>query len=596
LLILALRTDWSKPSSLRAVTIQIFTGIVVAFAPGLLLWLTPMVVGASGPGTATLWISTASIALLPFFYVYALYKHRLGASEMRANRALNFYSFLVLYATGFMLVFVTMNRWAQLDSRAMTFSLIVSIVCLFLALMAWAPYQRLLNFLVYGNSYEPGTVIQEFANEIPRAMNRDKLAELISNRVAKSLLIRQSALVQVSESFVSLMYAEHIDLDLSKWERDEVLALLDRAERYIPPDGWSDPKHQWIRLIIPIRLDQQLLGIWLLGKKDPDDFYPQRDINVLSTLANQIAVSMETVRLFETLRSRAEELEHAYLELRRADRLKDEFIRNISHELRTPLTAVLGYSELLLVGESGDLTPGQEELLEIVIQHTHDIIRLVNSIIAMQQAKLRTIKKQPVSVYEVARASIQESQIFAQRQRSKQEAPVEFALKCPEDLPLVLANRAQLSQVFDNLLSNAVKFSPNGGTIEVSARATSHKLPALVAGSDIPKMVERPVIEVCVRDQGIGIPEDEIGHIWEQFYQIDGSATRRFGGTGLGLALARDIIESHGGEIWVESQVGVGSAFYFVLPVEKHLSDPKIQSEEITTSNNNTSLSEITAS
>ena len=542
-------------------------GIVIGFAPGILLWLVPRLTGATGPTALRTWLSTISIALLPFFYVYALYKHKLGALEMRANRALSFYSFLVLYATGVMLIFVTMNRWIQLDSNALTFSLLASIVSLILALASWGPYRRLVNLIAYGNSYEPSEVVQMFANEVPRALDREKLGQLINYRVMTSLLVRQSALVQMTDPTPSLLYARGIDLDLSEWTPEELEGLLEHAGKYIPPDPHPDPKQQWIRLVIPIRVDERLLGIWLLGGKEPDDFYPQHDIDVLTTLANQIGVTLETIRLFSTLRTRASQLEQAYLELRRSDRLKDEFIRNISHELRTPLTAVLGYSELLQVGEGGEVTPEQEEMLQIVIDHTKAVINQVNSIIGMQMAKSAQIEKSPVNLAEVARASMQEAQILAQRQRNPEDPPLEFVFESPEDLPMVLANRPQMNQVFDNLLSNAVKFSPDGGTIRVQLRVTRHTLHVYTEDLSRTMLEEKPVVEVCIQDQGIGIPPEELERIWDQFYQVDGSATRRFGGTGLGLALARDIVETHGGKIWVESKVMEGSAFYFVLPI-----------------------------
>jgi len=579
IILLLLRAIRPKAPGERAVASLMLTGIVVAFAPGILLWLVPLLTGTTGPSALRTWMATISIALLPFFYVYALYKHKLGALEMRANRALSFYSFLVLYATGVMLIFVTMNRWLQLDSNALTFSLIASVVSLILALASWGPYRRLVNLIAYGNSYDPSEVVAMFANEVPRALDREKLGQLINYRVMTSLLVRQSALVQMTGPEPSLLYARGIDFDLKAWTPEELEGLLEHAGRYIPPDPHPDPKQQWIRLVIPIRVDGRLLGIWLLGGKEPDDFYPQHDIDVLTTLANQIGVTLETIRLFTTLRSRANQLEQAYLELRRADRLKDEFIRNISHELRTPLTAVLGYSELLQVGEGGEITPEQEEMLQIVIDHTKAVINQVNSIIGMQMAKSAQIEKSPVNLADVARASMQEVQILAQRQRNPEDPPLEFAFESPEDLPLVLANRSQMSQVFDNLLSNAVKFSPDGGTIQVQLRVTRHKLQVYTDDLSRTVLEEKPVVEVCIRDQGIGIPAEELEHIWDQFYQVDGSATRRFGGTGLGLALARDIIETHGGKIWVESEVKVGSAFYFVLPIPETEDKPSVDAE-----------------
>lgn len=124
----------------------------------------------------------------------------------------------------------------------------------------------------------------------------------------------------------------------------------------------------------------------------------------------------------------------------------------------------------------------------------------------------------------------------------------------------------QLGQVFDNLLSNAVKFSPNGGRICVKLWAGRYRFPALET-KEVRQAEELPAIFASIEDQGVGIPQEEFENIWLDFFQIDSSAVRRFGGTGLGLALVKDIIESYEGHIWVDSEVGKGSCFTFALPV-----------------------------
>ena len=127
-------------------------------------------------------------------------------------------------------------------------------------------------------------------------------------------------------------------------------------------------------------------------------------------------------------------------------------------------------------------------------------------------------------------------------------AGIFLRLQADADLPLIPVDRDRINQVFDNLLGNAIKFSPRGGTITIEV---------VNAGE---------MIRLSVLDTGVGIPIDKLDRVFDRFYQVDGSATRRFGGAGLGLAIARRIVEAHGGRIWVESEVGQGSAFRFTLP------------------------------
>lgn len=574
--LLVVRALHPSSPSVRAATGLMLVGVAVAFLPGVLLWLLPPLLGGGRPGKVVIGLITLAIPALPFFYFYSLYKHRLGDLEVRANRVLNLYSFLIVYATCFVLVFIFANRWAHLEPNVLTFALITSLICLMLALSIREPFQRGINQLAYGTTYEPERIVQTFANEIPRALNREHLVALLVNQVMPSLLIRQSALFLLSDTSRPLLYSDGVDLHISGWDEDNFQQLYEVSGQYLPVSSShppllselssSDTELAWVRLIIIIEVDNRPLGIWFLGKRDPDDFYPQSDIELLQTLGNQIGVSLETTRLFEMLQRRANELEKAYLALRRADRLKDEFIRNISHELRTPLTAVSGYTDLLLAGDVGALTPEQSELLQIVADRSDDLIKMINDMITLQQTKLQQVSGQSVSLVEVAKASVQTTQLMVQKQGLRQEHLHQIVLKSDENIPPVWGDRNQLGQVFDNLLSNGVKFSPNGGVIEVQIRSKLHPLkPDGDDGATQPEETQ-PVVEVRIRDEGIGIPESELENIWEHFYQVDGSATRRFGGTGLGLALVRDIVESHQGEIWVQSEEGHGSTFTFVLP------------------------------
>lgn len=236
------------------------------------------------------------------------------------------------------------------------------------------------------------------------------------------------------------------------------------------------------------------------------------------------------------------------------DRMKTEFIATVSHELRTPMTAIKGSLGLVLGGAAGELPQEARELLTIARNNTDRLIRLINDILDISriEAGKMEIRRAPLSPAEAVSRAVQEMNAFA-RQRS-----ITLRTELPDGLPKVMADADRLHQVLDNLLSNAIKFSPQGS--EVLIRAAR-------AGD---------VVRFDVIDHGPGIPPDQKEAIFERFYRVDNAASRKTGGTGLGLTICRAIVEEHGGEIWVESTLGEGSTFSFTLPVEPAEPGPSV--------------------
>ena len=190
----------------------------------------------------------------------------------------------------------------------------------------------------------------------------------------------------------------------------------------------------------------------------------------------------------------------------------------------------------------GPLTESQRESLSIVADKTNALTRLVSDIIFLQQIERESLELSKVQLRDLAHLALQSCEISAT------SSGISLRLEAPPDLPKIAVDRDRINQVFDNLLGNAIKFSPHGGTITISITDNGN------------------VLKVSVSDTGVGIPPDKLNRIFERFYQVDGSATRRFGGAGLGLAIAKRIVEAHGGHIWAESVVGQGSSFIFTLP------------------------------
>jgi GAF domain-containing protein len=294
-------------------------------------------------------------------------------------------------------------------------------------------------------------------------------------------------------------------------------------------------------LVVPLMVKDRVIGTLAIDQTIPDAF-TQDDRRTLTIAAAQAAAAIENAQLYTALEERAAKLEQAYAELQEIDKLKDELVQNVSHELRTPLTFIKGYVELLLEEGMGALNEGQRESLTIVADKANALARLVSDIIYLQQVEWESLRFLPQDMREMARVALQSCEVAALT------AGIFLRLQVDGNLPTIPVDRDRINQVFDNLLGNAIKFSPRGGTITIEV-------------ADAGDMIQFGVV-----DTGVGIPADKVDKVFDRFYQVDGSATRRFGGAGLGLAIARRIVEAHGGRIWVESEVGQGSAFRFTLP------------------------------
>lgn len=294
-------------------------------------------------------------------------------------------------------------------------------------------------------------------------------------------------------------------------------------------------------MAVPLKLGPRATGVVAVYRETEREF-TQHDFDLLSSFAAQAAVAIENAELYETLRERAERLQATYNELAEMDHLKDEMVQNISHELRTPLTFLKSYVDLLLGGDLGPLLPEQARSLGVVRDKTDLLVRLVSDIITLQAVTPATIARVPLDLLQLARGAADGVAALAQ------EAGVSVATDLPLYPVVVTGDALRLNQVFDNLLGNALKFTPAGGTIRLRMRP------------------EGESVRVEIQDTGIGIPPQYVERIFDRFYQVDGSARRRRGGIGLGLAICKLIVEVHGGHIGVESQVGAGSTFFFVLP------------------------------
>lgn len=253
----------------------------------------------------------------------------------------------------------------------------------------------------------------------------------------------------------------------------------------------------------------------------------------------------EIRKMQQKLVARARELERANEELRLHDRAKDSFLSNVSHELRTPLSTIQGYVELLKTGGVGELTEAQLNVVRIAERNGERLLALINQLLEYSRMQIKGVT--PVLSLVSPQALIGEAVAAVHPDARAKNLAVETSAAGPP--AFLWVDRDKFSQVLGILLNNAVKFTPGGGTISVTLQAQ-----------------EGGGAAITVRDTGIGIPPEYHARIFDRFFQVDSSKARKYEGAGLGLSIAKGIVEAHGGLIRIESSAGQGSAFTVVLP------------------------------
>ncbi len=313
------------------------------------------------------------------------------------------------------------------------------------------------------------------------------------------------------------------------------------APDYLPNPMLADTRAE---LAVPIIISNRVIGVLDVQSETAGRFSAD-DINVKTTLAAQIAVAIENARSFAALEQQAERERETAEKLREVDRLKSQFLANMSHELRTPLNSIIGYSEVLLDGVDGDLTPDADEDVRAIHDSGKHLLAIINEILdlAKIEAGQMQLDRKHINLDEFLSEIVRSAHILVK------DKPVVVDLKRPDAVLTVHADPVRLRQIMWNLMSNAVKFTEAGSVTVAFER------------------IENNLAHIRVIDTGTGISQENTEIIFQRFSQVDGSSTRRAGGTGLGLTITQQLIQMHGGEIWVDSALGEGSVFSFTLPL-----------------------------
>ncbi len=241
-------------------------------------------------------------------------------------------------------------------------------------------------------------------------------------------------------------------------------------------------------------------------------------------------------------------------ELLKMDRMRADFVANASHELRTPLASVLGFIETLR-GPARDDTEAREKFLEIMLKQANRMTRLIDDLLSLSRIEIREHTR-PTAAIDVTSILRSTAELLEPQARERKSS---IKIDAPPDLPMIIGEPQELSQVFHNLTTNALKYGGDRGPVEITAQKVASRPPSMIGHG--------PCVKISVRDHGEGIPKEHIPRLTERFYRVDTARSRELGGTGLGLAIVKHITNRHRGVLTIESERGKGSNFSIYLPI-----------------------------
>lgn len=376
----------------------------------------------------------------------------------------------------------------------------------------------------------------------------------------KPVLILNS-LYEISEELLNaiklrtiLNYRALFDGKQAPYEIDENTLKVIKHVKY-PASRFNFTLFQFDNMFAPIALGENFYGCVEIFK---EAHFTAEDAKCFQTIAQQVSLPLKNATLYQEIIETNKKLE-------RLEKLKSEFISIVSHELRTPLTSIKNSLDILLTGKCGEVTQAGEKFLTMAKRNVTRLSGIINDLLDISkiEAGKMDFHFKPVQLNMVI-DYVKSALSGLAKEKSLEVSVEEFGI-----LPEVTADAQRLEQVLTNLLSNAIKFTPEGKQIRIKSEllnAEDLKYPPCF--EDAMKNLKGNYIVVSVEDEGIGIAENELLHAFDKFAQIENSLSRKVGGSGLGLPIAKQLIEAHKGAIWCESVLNKGSKFYFALPVE----------------------------
>ena len=409
------------------------------------------------------------------------------------------------------------------------------------------------------------------ADEIFKRLGKSLVVELGFEKSLILMLDNDKNLYCRTESGFKRMDIENIITGLTK---DHSLSSIIHEGRSL--SSLSSPKQKKSKvaalfhiehfILAPILSQDGIIGILFVGNNNPAASVTEGDEELIAILTNQISQSLENAQLFEQvyrsrqeleskIQDRTKELARALEEVKKISKAKSEFVSAVSHELRTPLTSIKGYAAILMTGKVGAIPEKVKQRLEKIDKHSDNLVGLINDLLDISRIESGRVEMK-FEEQKIAPLIDNICDLLAPQMKNKN---IQFIANVPDDLPSLYFDKRQIERVFINLISNAIKFTGHEGQINVTAKP------------------DKNGVLFMVSDTGIGIKDEDLPRLFDEFYRVDNELNQEIKGTGLGLALVKNIIEAHGGKIWPTSQLNKGTTFHFVLPFKKEEEKPQNQ-------------------
>ena len=325
-----------------------------------------------------------------------------------------------------------------------------------------------------------------------------------------------------------------------------------------PASRFTFTLFQYDNMFAPISLGDNFFGCIEIFKETA---FTAEDSTCFQTIAQQVSLPLKSATLYQELIETNHKLE-------KLERLKSEFISIVSHELRTPLTSIKNSLDILMSGRCGEITQAADKFLSMAMRNVQRLSGIINDLLDLSkiEAGKMDFNFAPTNINTVI------GYVKSALSEVAKSKGLNLITSEAENLPKITADAQRLEQVLTNLVSNAIKFTPENKTIKISSSLVNSKdIKINEYFKDSIKLKDGDYIEVCVEDEGIGIAEKDLLHAFDKFAQIENSLSRKAGGTGLGLPIAKQLLEAHRGAIWCDSELHKGSKFYFVIPVSTNL-------------------------
>ncbi|HEY1236550.1 MAG TPA: ATP-binding protein [Candidatus Binatia bacterium] len=527
------------------------------------------------PGAATVLTSSYqfqipyNLALVPtiFFPVsvaYALLKYSLFDLGNALRLALSRFALLTLlvaiYAVMALLIAPWIGDYAKDPLVPLFFSILV--VILFNPLLRWL--EGIIDRYIFRQDYDPATVQKEISLYLRNLDSAASLAKGFIERTTRFLQIEGAIVVYrhkqapadlavVTGSALSI--PEHLIANSQGlreiWPADDYRAVA-RAEVINHPsykesrDVVMGVFSRWqAELLMPLVYEREVRGAVAFGVRRSGREYSAEDYRLLETLVQQLALSLENGRLYEESLQAYRRVEATNQKLIEMDRKKKDFVANICHELRTPISTIIGFAEVLREPNSKADT---RDVLNRLVNNGQELSDLMDNLMNFSRMETDAASAQ----FELVKLGEILAALEMMTQRLIRERPIEFGIHIEAPVETIESDGQKLQQILVQLLTNALKFTKRG-KIELAIRTRTQQA--------------HEYLEIAVADTGIGIRQEDQKIIFEDFQQLDGSSTRQYGGTGLGLGLCRKLAAALGGEIRVASEIGVGSVFSLLLPI-----------------------------